>query len=62
MYADGTTFFLEDKKSLDALQLTIDSFSKFSSLQINTEKSEVAWLGSFINSPCSLGSYKQINY
>ena len=42
MYADGTTFFLEDKKSLDALQLTIDSFSKFSSLEINIEKSEVA--------------------
>ena len=61
MYADDTTFFLEDKKSLDALQLTIDSFSKFSSLEINIEKSEVAWLGSFKNSPCSLGSYKQIN-
>ena len=45
LFADDSTFFLSDIKSLRELKITILSFSKYSSLEVNYEKSEAAWIG-----------------
>ena len=45
MFADNSTFFVKDIKSLEALKSTINTFSELSSLQINYEKSEASWTG-----------------
>ena len=44
-YADDTTFFLKDKKSVIELMKTFDIFSTFSGLKPNKSKSEIAGLG-----------------
>jgi hypothetical protein len=45
IYADDTTYFLQDLESLSELTKTINKFSEYSSLCVNYEKSELAWLG-----------------
>ena len=44
-YADDTTFFLKDKKSVKELMKTFDIFSTFSGLKPNKSKCEIAGLG-----------------
>ena len=44
-YADDTTFFLKDKKSVIDLMNIFDTFSKFSGLKPNKSKCEIAGLG-----------------
>ena len=44
-YADDTTFFLRDEKSVIELMKTVDIFSIFSGLKPNKSKCEVAGLG-----------------
>ena len=44
-YADDTTFFLKDEKSVIELMKTVDIFSIFSGLKPNKSKCEVAGLG-----------------
>ena len=44
-YADDTTFFLKDKKSVIELMKTFDIFSTFSGLKPNKSKCEIAGLG-----------------
>ena len=44
-YADDTTFFLKDKKSVVELMNTFDTFSKLSGLKPNKSKSEIANIG-----------------
>ena len=45
-YADDTTFFLNDQKSIGVLMKTFKLFSKFSGLKPNILKCEVAGIGS----------------
>ena len=45
-YADDTTFFLNDQKSIRELMKTFKLFSKFSGLKPNILKCEVAGIGS----------------
>ena len=45
MYADGTTFFLKDEKSVLELMKTFDIFSTFSGLKPNKRKCEMPGLG-----------------
>ena len=44
-YADDTTFFLKDKKSVIELMNNFDTLSKFSGLKPNKSKCEIAGLG-----------------
>ena len=45
MYADDSTFFVKDLECLEILKQTIDTFTSMSSISINYDKSEAAWLG-----------------
>ena len=45
VFADDTTYFLHDLESLAQLKKTIATFSNFTSLQVNYEKSEIAGIG-----------------
>ena len=44
-YADDTTFFLKDEKSVVELMNIFDTFSKFSGLKPNKSKCDIAGLG-----------------
>ena len=44
-YADDTTFFLKDKKSVKELMNIFDTFSRFSGLKLNESKREIASTG-----------------
>ena len=44
IYADDTTYFLQDISSLQELKDTISQFSSKSGLFVNYEKSEIAWM------------------
>ena len=44
-YADNTTFFLKDTRSVIELMNTFDTFSKFSGLKPNKSKCEIAGTG-----------------
>ena len=44
-YADDTTFFLRDKRSIKELINTFATFSKYSGLNPNQEKCEIAGIG-----------------
>ena len=44
-YADDTTFFLRDKRSIKELLNTFATFSKYSGLKPNHEKCEIAGIG-----------------
>ena len=44
-YADDTTFFLKDKKSVKELMNIFDTFSRFSGLKPNESKREIASIG-----------------
>ena len=44
-YADDTTFFLRDKRSIEELINTFATFSKYSGLKPNHEKCEIAGIG-----------------
>ena len=53
VYADDTTYFLRDLDSLSELKKTLAEFSKLTSLCVNYQKSEIAWIGSVPNSKLS---------
>ena len=61
LFADDSTFFLQDEDSLKTLQLTISDFAQFSSLELNIQKSEVAWMGSTRDSGAITSEYKYID-
>ena len=44
-YADGTTFFLKDMKSVTEVMIIFDKFSFYSGLKPNRKKCEVAGIG-----------------
>ena len=44
-YADDSTFFLEDRKSIIELMNELNTFSNFSGFKINTTKCEIAGIG-----------------
>ena len=46
LFADDSTFFLKDIASLNTVLKSIQEFYLFSSLKINTTKSEAGWIGS----------------
>ena len=48
-YADNTTFFLRDKRSIKELINTFATFSKYSGLKPNHEKCEIAGIGVLIS-------------
>ena len=45
LYADDTTYFLKDITSFQHLMKVLNQFSKLTSLKVNYDKSEAAWLG-----------------
>ena len=45
MYADYSTFFVKDLECLEVLKKTINTSTSMSSISINYDKSEAAWLG-----------------
>ena len=45
LFADDSTFFLRDLASLDLVLKSMQEFYLFSSLKINTTKSEAGWMG-----------------
>ena len=44
-YADDTTFFLNDEKSVENLIKSFDMFSKYSGLKLNSSKCEICGIG-----------------
>ena len=46
LFADDSTFMLRDIGSFIELNRVLDIFSSYTSLNINRQKSEVAWIGS----------------
>ena len=44
LFADGVTYFLKNNESFSALLKTLSSFTDYSSLNVNLEKSEAAWI------------------
>ena len=61
LFADDSTFFLQDEDSLKTLQLIISDFAQFSSLELNIQKSEVAWIGSARDRGAITSEYKYID-
>ena len=49
IYADDITLFLNSLDSLQHVLNTFDLFSKYSSLNINVNKSEISWIGKWKN-------------
>ena len=45
-FADDATFFVKGSESLDELQCVIEKFSNYTSLKLNLQKSQLAFLGS----------------
>ena len=64
MFADDSTFILKDIESLKNLEIKLEYFSKYTSLHLNQQKSEIAWLGAAKNNPgLQLGyNWKNLNY
>lgn len=48
-YADDTTIFVRDRKSVLELLSLLEEFSSLSGLEINTSKTEAMWLGQWKN-------------
>ena len=61
LFADDITYFLKDYDSFLTLEDTISIFTDFSSLKVNFEKSEVAWIGSKKFSDAPVDGVKWIN-
>lgn len=53
-YADDTTFIIKDVPSLHSLLDLLDSFTRFSGLEINPQKSHLLLLGNFKDPPSSI--------
>lgn len=49
LFADDTTFFLGDVQSLFVLEESLSTFTNYTSMKINYDKSEAAWIGSWKN-------------
>ena len=64
MFADDSTFILKDIESLKNLEIKLEYFSKYTSLHLNQQKSEIGWLGAAKNNPgLQLGyNWKNLNY
>ena len=64
MFADDSAFILKDIESLKNLEIKLEYFSKYTSLHLNQQKSEIAWLGAAKNNTrLQLGySWKNLNY
>ena len=60
-YADDTTFFLKDKKSLIEVMKVFDIFSSFSGLKPNKSKCEVAGIGALKGAKMALCGMKCID-
>ena len=50
-FADDLTTFLQGIQSFERLSITIDRFGICSGLKLNTEKTEVLWLGKYHDNP-----------
>lgn len=60
-YADDSTFFVNDLDSLTPLLHLIESFSKFSGLTVNLQKSHLLLLGHHLHPPPILGGIKVVD-
>ena len=60
-YADDTTFFLKDKKSLIEVMKVFDIFSSFSGLKPNKSICEVAGIGALKEAKLALFGMKNID-
>ena len=60
-YADDTTFFLTDEKSVKEVMKTFDCFSLFSGLKINRSKCEIAGIGTKKGVKMALCGMKSVN-
>lgn len=63
VFADDSTFFLRDNNSLIHVLDNLDLFHKYSSLQINLQKSEIGWIGVQKNADnLGHGTIKTVNF
>ena len=60
-YANDTTFFVEDLNSADEIFKTFSVFAKFSGLNINKKKCEIAGIGAKRGVHAALSGVKNIN-
>ena len=61
IFADDCIFLLSNIDSLEYLLKDIELFSKFSSLKINLQKSEIAWIGSQRKNTLEIQPLKWVN-
>ena len=61
IFADDCTFFLSNIRSFDFLLKDIQAFSKFSLLNVNSLKSEIAWIGSERHNQSKVGPFQWVN-
>ena len=60
-YADDTTFFLKERKSITKLMNELNIFLKFSRLKPNKAKCEISGIGVLNGVQVALGSMKCVN-
>ena len=60
-YADDTTFFLQNKKSIEFLMESFKIFSKFSGLKPNTSKCEISGIGAKRGEYVALCGMRSVN-
>ena len=61
MFADDSSFILKDIESIKNLDIKLEYFSKYTSLHLNQQKSEIAWLRAAKNNPGLLLGYNWKN-
>ena len=61
LFADDSTFFLKDIESFCNLNDTLLEFSTYTSLKVNPQKSEIAWIGSSKLKQDNILNYKSVN-
>ena len=57
-YADDTTFFLKDKKSVKKVMNVFDTFSIYSGLKLNKSKCEIAGISILKDADLRKGMYR----
>ena len=61
LFADDSTFFLKDIASLNELKKILLSFSTYSSIEVNYDKSEIAWIGEYKDKEPESGVFHWLN-
>lgn len=60
-YTDDSTFFVRDLGSVTTLLALLNSFTTFSGLRINLQKSHLLLLGNFLHPPSKVGGIQVVD-